>query len=147
MRGGRSAASRPPGGVLWRASAAGKRTDCPPPAADRPHHLFCVHPRCGYTARMIHRISSRAALRMPAAALVMTPVLAACAGGGGVTTDTRYVARDVSTLYPAAQDRLDRGPYKLAAAMFDQVEPQHPHSPLARRAQPMGPFSLFVDRQ
>src|SRR3546814_12228810 len=83
MPGRRKAARMPTRGVLSRASAAGKRTDCPPPAADRPHHLFCVHPRCGYTARMIHRISSRAALRMLAAALVMTPVLAACAGGGG----------------------------------------------------------------
>src|SRR3546814_4474129 len=48
---------------------------------------------------------------------------------------TRYVARDVSTLYRAAQDRLDRGQYKLAAALFDEVERQHPYSPWARRAQ------------
>src|SRR3546814_3431733 len=73
------------------------------------HHLFCVHRRCGYTARMTHPTSPRAALRMFAAALVMTPMLAACAGGGGVKKDTRYVARDVSTLYRAAQDRLSPG--------------------------------------
>jgi outer membrane protein assembly factor BamD len=75
---------------------------------------------------MTHRTPSRAAVRLLAAALVMTPLLAACAGGGGVKKDTRYVARDVSTLYRAAQDRLDRGQYKLAAALFDEVERQHP---------------------
>jgi len=96
---------------------------------------------------MTHRTSPRAALRMFAAALVMTPMLAACAGGGGVKKDTRYVARDVSTLYRAAQDRLDRGQYKLAAALFDEVERQHPYSPWARRAQLMSAFSYYMDRE
>ena len=48
--------------------------------------------------------------------------------------DTRYVARDVSTLYRAAQDRLDRGQYRIAAALFDEVERQHPIRPGAPRA-------------
>ena len=43
---------------------------------------------------MTHRTPSRAAVRLLAAALVITPMLAACAGGG-VKNDTRYVARDV----------------------------------------------------
>src|SRR3546814_12968574 len=60
---------------------------------------------------------------------------------------TRYVARDVSTLYRAAQDRLDRGQYKLAAALFDEVERQHPYSPWARRAQLMSAFSYYMDRE
>ena len=63
---------------------------------------------------MTQRPSSRAAVRLIAAALVISPLLAACAGGGGVKKDTRYVARDVNTLYRAAQDRLDRGQYKLS---------------------------------
>jgi outer membrane protein assembly factor BamD len=96
---------------------------------------------------MTHRTSPRAAVRLLAAALVMTPLLAACAGGGGVKKDTRYVARDVSTLYRAAQDRLDRGQYKLAAALFDEVERQHPYSPWARRAQLMSAFSYYMDRE
>src|SRR3546814_9991141 len=54
-------------------------------------------------------------------------MLAAGAGGGGVKKDTRYVARDVNTLYRAAQDRLDRKQYGLAAALFDEVERQHPY--------------------
>ncbi len=76
-----------------------------------------------------------------------TPLLAACAGGGDVDTDTRYVARDVSTLYRAAQNRLDRGQYGLAAALFDEVERQHPYSPWARRAQLMSAFSYYMDRE
>ncbi len=96
---------------------------------------------------MTQPVSSRAAVRLLAAALVMTPLLAACAGGGGVKKDTRYVARDVSTLYRAAQDRLDRNQFKLAAALFDEVERQHPYSPWARRAQLMSAFSYYMDRE
>ncbi len=73
--------------------------------------------------------------------------LSACAalgGGGGGSADTRYVARDVNTLYNAAKDRLDRGQYKVAAALFDEVERQHPYSPWARRAQQMSAFSYYV---
>ncbi|MGN6596583.1 outer membrane protein assembly factor BamD [Sphingopyxis terrae] len=96
---------------------------------------------------MTQRPSSRAAVRLIAAALVISPLLAACAGGGGVKKDTRYVARDVNTLYRAAQDRLDRGQYKIAAALFDEVERQHPYSPWARRAQLMSAFSYYMDRE
>ena len=74
-------------------------------------------------------------------------MLAACAGGAGVKKDTRYVARDVNTLYRAAQDRLDRKQYKIAAALFDEVERQHPYSPWARRAQLMSSFSYYMDRE
>src|SRR3546814_21104064 len=95
---------------------------------------------------MTHPTSPRAALRMFAAALVMTPMLAACAGGGGVKKDTRYVARDVSPLYRAAQDRPDRGPYKLPAALFDEVERQHPYSPWARPPPYLSALSYYMDR-
>ena len=122
----------------------------PPEATPKPdqtpHHLFCVHPRCGYTARMTQRLPSRAMTRLLAAALIISP-LAACAGGGGSKPDTRYVARDVNTLYRAAQDRLDRQQYGLAAALFDEVERQHPYSPWARRAQLMSSFSYYMDRE
>ena len=77
---------------------------------------------------MTQRPSARAAVRLLAAALVISPMLAACAGGGGVKKDTRYVARDVNTLYRAAQDRLDRKQYKVAAALFDEVERQLEYS-------------------
>ena len=65
-----------------------------------------------------------------AAAIVIAPLaLAACATSGSKRGDTAYVARDVETLYAAAKDRLDSGQPKIAAALFDEVERQHPYSP------------------
>ncbi len=76
-------------------------------------------------------------------ALILT---AGCAGRGGAKKDTAYVARDVDTLYAAAQNRLDRGQTQQAAALFDEVERQHPYSPWARRAQLMSAFSYYAAR-
>ena len=76
-------------------------------------------------------------------ALVLT---SGCAGRGGKNRDTAYVARDVDTLYSAAKARLDRGDPRQAAALFDEVERQHPYSPWARRAQLMSAFSYYVAR-
>ena len=71
--------------------------------------------------------------------------LAACAGSRSRTkADTQYVARDVNTLYNTAKQRLDRGEYTIAAALFDEVERQHPYSVWARRAQLMSAFSYYL---
>jgi outer membrane protein assembly factor BamD len=79
------------------------------------------------------------------AAVASFAPLAGCAGGAGQTrADTRYVARDVNTLYNAGRDRLDRGLYTQAAALFDEVERQHPYSVWARRAQLMSAFSYYA---
>ncbi|MEE4154902.1 MAG: outer membrane protein assembly factor BamD [Erythrobacter sp.] len=86
---------------------------------------------------------------LPRAALIGATIatLAACAGGGGsANEDVAYVARDVETLYSEAQNRLDKGNTLLAAALFDEVERQHPYSPWARRAQLMSAFSYYVAR-
>ena len=84
---------------------------------------------------------------LAAAALGSLATLAtACAGGSSGPADTAYVARDVETLYASAKDRLDRGNAELAAALFDEVERQHPYSPWARRAQLMSAFSYYVSR-
>jgi outer membrane protein assembly factor BamD len=72
--------------------------------------------------------------------------LAGCAGRGA-KKDTSYVARDVNSLYATAKDRLDRRDYRLAAALFDEVERQHPYSVWARRAQLMSAFSYYSARQ
>lgn len=72
--------------------------------------------------------------------------LSACAGGPKVRKDTRYVARDVETLYANAKIILDRKRYKEAAVMFDEVERQHPYSVWARRAQLMSGFSYWAAR-
>ena len=71
---------------------------------------------------------------------------AAFGGGDGGVNDTAYVARDVETLYASAKQRLDTGNAPLAAALFDEVERQHPYSPWARRAQLMSSFSYYVAR-
>lgn len=81
-------------------------------------------------------------LAAAASALVLA---SGCAGRGG-NKDTAYVARDVDTLYMAAKARLDRGQTKQAAALFDEVERQHPYSPWARRAQLMSAFSYYAAR-
>ena len=81
-----------------------------------------------------------AVLAVSAGALALT---AGCAGGGG-PKDTAYVARDVDTLYFAAKERLDKGRTLEAAALFDEVERQHPYSPWARRAQLMSAFSYYL---
>jgi outer membrane protein assembly factor BamD len=80
-------------------------------------------------------------------ALVAVAVpLAGCAGRKA-KKDTSYVARDVNSLYATAKDRLDRRDYRLAAALFDEVERQHPYSVWARRAQLMSAFSYYSARQ
>ena len=73
-----------------------------------------------------------------------TLLTAACAGRNSSPRDTAYVARDVESLYGEAKRRLDNGQAKLAAALFDEVERQHPYSPWARRAQLMSSFSYYV---
>lgn len=73
--------------------------------------------------------------------------LAGCAGPSARSrADTRYIARDVNTLYNAGYDRLQRGQYQQAALFFDEVERQHPYSIWARRAQLMSAFSYYAIR-
>ena len=96
--------------------------------------------------------SFAASLRTPVRLAVLAVATAAmgltagCAGGAKAKKDVAYVARDVDTLYAAAKDRLDRGNPKQAAALFDEVERQHPYSPWARRAQLMSAFSYYAGR-
>ncbi|MEY4056048.1 MAG: hypothetical protein RL519_1383 [Pseudomonadota bacterium] len=93
-------------------------------------------------------MNARSPLKLALIATAASAMLftAGCAGRGGKAKDTAFVARDVDTLYMAAKDRLDKGDTKIAAALFDEVERQHPYSPWARRAQLMSAFSYYVDR-
>jgi len=68
--------------------------------------------------------------------------LAGCAHGG--KGDTNYVARDVSSLYGAAQRTMNGGDYENAAKLFDEVERQHPYSSWARHAQVMSAFNYYL---
>ncbi len=79
------------------------------------------------------------------ALLAIAIPLAGCAGRKA-KTDTAYIARDVDSLYTAAQERLDRGQFKIAGALFDETERQHPYSAWARRAQLMSAFSYYMAR-
>ena len=88
--------------------------------------------------------SSRALLVALAAASVLTA--SGCARNRA-KGDLPYVARDVGTLYSTAKKQLDKGNYKVAAALFDEVERQHPYSIWARRAQLMSAFSYYLARQ
>ncbi len=88
---------------------------------------------------MLNKTRIAALLLLP---VIMLPV-AGCAGNK-VKSDTAYIARDVSTLYTLAKERLDRGRYEEAAKLFDEVERQHPYSVWARRAQLMSAFSYYM---
>jgi len=93
--------------------------------------------------RMLARARGAAVL-VPLAAAVL---LSGCATLGKKNKgQTAYVARDVDTLYSEAKRRLDNGEYKAAAALFDEVERQHPYSDWARRAQVMGAFSNYMEK-
>ena len=92
-------------------------------------------------------MTARSPLRIAllAAAAAALPLTAGCtAFGGGAPRDTGYVARDAESLYAAAKERLDQGDIEVAAALFDEVERQHPYSPWARRAQLMGAFAYYL---
>jgi outer membrane protein assembly factor BamD len=72
--------------------------------------------------------------------------LAGCAHGGS-KSDTAYVARDVSSLYTAAQRTMNQGDYQTAAKLFDEVERQHPYSVWARHAQVMSAFNYYLGQK
>jgi outer membrane protein assembly factor BamD len=88
------------------------------------------------------KLSRTAALLLACACAVP---LAGCAHGRGAGKgDTAYVARDVSSLYQAAQRTMQQGDYVQAAKLFDEVERQHPYSVWARHAQVMSAFNYYL---
>ncbi len=70
----------------------------------------------------------------------LSVLIAACSKGRDEDT---YIARDVEVLYLLGADQLEKGRDELAAAMFDEVERQHPYSSWARRAQLMSAYSYY----
>ena len=91
---------------------------------------------------------SPARIALLAAVTALVPLTAGCSmfGGGNGPSDTGYVARDAESIYAAAKERLDAGDARVAAALFDEVERQHPYSPWARRAQLMSAFSYYMQK-
>jgi outer membrane protein assembly factor BamD len=94
----------------------------------------------------MHKISRSLLLLALGVSLVPLASCASLRGGGANKGDTRYVARDVNTLYNAAWHRMRQRNYVQAAALFDEVERQHPYSVWARRAQLMSAFSYYAAR-
>jgi outer membrane protein assembly factor BamD len=93
----------------------------------------------------MQRFATRPLLATALLAAVFAP-LAGCAHNGKKKADTKFIARDVDTLYNLARDRLDRRQYKLSAQLFDEVERQHPYSIWARRAELMSAYSYYLGR-
>lgn len=73
------------------------------------------------------------------AAVLGVVLLAACAG----TAEDEYVERPVEALYNEAMDTLEAKDYRAAAALFDEVERQHPYSTWATRAQLMSAYAFY----
>lgn len=94
----------------------------------------------------MHKLSRPIVLLALAASMVPLSACASLLGGGRTKADTRYVARDVNTLYNAGWDRMQNGMYAQAALIFDEVERQHPYSVWARRAQLMSAFNYYAAR-
>jgi outer membrane protein assembly factor BamD len=96
------------------------------------------------------RMNARSPVRIALVAAVTAalPLTAGCSmlGGGRGPSETGYVARDAESLYAAAKEKLDAGDARVAAALFDEVERQHPYSPWARRAQLMSAFSYYIQK-
>ena len=86
------------------------------------------------------KFSRSAALLLACAGLLP---LAACAHRGA-KPETAYVARDVSSLYGAAQRLMNEQDYEDAAKLFDEVVRQHPYSTWARHAQIMSAFNYYL---
>lgn len=78
--------------------------------------------------------------------VLMVAVLAGVTACSSKDEDT-YIARDVEVLYSVAATRMERKQYKLAAALFDEVERQHPYSVWARRAQLMSAYNYYEGKE
>jgi len=74
------------------------------------------------------------------AAFLAGSLVAGCSGDD----DLPYRERDVASIYNEAGEYLDDEQYRYAAAMFDEVERQHPYSAWARRAQLMSSYSYYM---
>ncbi|OLF73938.1 transporter [Maricaulis sp. W15] len=73
--------------------------------------------------------------------LLLSAALAACANGPD--NSVAYVERPAETIYATAFESLDRRQYPLAAALFDEVERQHPYSEWARRSMLMAAYANY----
>lgn len=76
-----------------------------------------------------------------AAVIIAAAALSAC--GGNNRDELAYVETPVEQLYNAGFEALERGRYDDAAALFDEVERQHPFREWARRAMLMAAYANY----
>ena len=81
---------------------------------------------------------------------LFTVALAGCGGGPSLTSwfssDDNSLTENVKpaeTIYKAADDLIAQGSYEEAAKQFEEVDRQHPYSPLARKAIVMAAFAHY----
>lgn len=79
--------------------------------------------------------------------LALTIILAVTIAGCSSDDEDTYLAQDVEVLYNLGVDQLERRRYAAAAALFDEVERQHPYSVWARRSQLMAAFAHYEANQ
>ncbi len=75
--------------------------------------------------------------------LVLAVTISACSSDDEDT----YIAQDVEVLYNLGAEQLERRRFAAAAALFDEVERQHPYSIWARRSQLMAAFAHYEANQ
>lgn len=76
--------------------------------------------------------------------IVLGGTLAACSNNPD--TAVEYVERPAEAIYSAGFDQMERNRYRMAAALFDEVERQHPYSEWARRSMLMAAFANYQAR-
>ncbi len=81
-----------------------------------------------------------------AALLLVVIALAACSGRENLDTLLGQ-ERPVEDIYNDAADALEAGEYARAAALFDEVERQHPYSSWAVTAKLMAAYALYMRNQ
>lgn len=74
--------------------------------------------------------------------LALSALVAGCASNRPQES-LAYVERPAETIYATAIERMDRNQYDIAAAVFDEVERQHPYSEWARRSMLMAAFANY----
>jgi outer membrane protein assembly factor BamD len=94
-----------------------------------------------FMSRPVRRTVSLFDREWPRATAVLLSlfVVATCSN----TDDGEYVERPVNEIYNEATAALADGLHKSAAALFDEVERQHPYSKWATQAQLMAAYSYY----
>ena len=71
--------------------------------------------------------------------------LAACSSDNDVAAPEEN--KPVEELYTGAAAALDKGDYKEATRLFEEVERQHPYSQWATRAELMAAYASYKDQR